>query len=71
MEPMDQELERRFTYHTPKDGQPAKYERIRDEMKKVALLVLDLCPQSREQALAFTKLEEACMWANAAIARRE
>jgi len=28
-------------------------------------------PESREQSLAITALEEAVMWANAAIARRE
>ena len=28
------------------------------------------CPESREASLAITKLEEAIMWANAAIARR-
>ena len=29
------------------------------------------CPESREKSLAFTKLEECIMWANAAIARNE
>jgi hypothetical protein len=28
-------------------------------------------PESREQSLALTNLEQAVMWANAAIARRE
>lgn len=29
------------------------------------------CPESREKSLAFTKLEECIMWANAAIFRNE
>lgn len=35
------------------------------------MLINDLTPNSREQAVAFTKLEESIMWANAGIARNE
>ena len=64
------ELTKRFTYHSPKDDQPERYEMIRDKGKELAIIINHLCPESREQSLAFTKLEEAVMWANAAIARR-
>ena len=63
------EIENRFTYHAPKEGQPKKYEAIRATAKLLAVLVNDLCPEGREKALAFTKLEEATFWANASIAR--
>ena len=66
-----QELRTRFTYHAPRDGQPEKYQQIRDAAHDLAVLVNDLCPESREKSLAFTELESAVMWANAAIARRE
>jgi hypothetical protein len=33
------------------------------------MLINDLCPESREKSLAITNLEQAVMWANAAIAR--
>ena len=65
------ELDLRFTYHAPKPGQPEKYEDIRDRARKLASLFDAVCPDSREKSLAFTKLEEAVMWANASIARRE
>ena len=65
-----EELENRFTYHRPKDDQPAKYEAIRGQAKALAELIVDLTPESREQSTALTKLEEVSMWANAAIARR-
>jgi hypothetical protein len=65
------EIKLRFTYHPPKGNQPQKYEAIRYEALTMALLINALCPMSREKALAITKLEEAVMWANAAIARRE
>ena len=60
----------RFTYHAPKEGQPEKYEAIRNKGFGLAQTIETLCPDSREQSLAITKLEEAVMWANAAIARR-
>ena len=66
-----EELDLRFVYHAPKPGQPEKYEEIRDRARKLASRFDALCPDSRERSLAFTKLEEAVMWANSAIARRE
>ena len=65
------ELENRFTYHVPKDDQPTRYVAIRDKGKEFAKLIDNYCPDSREKSLAFTKLEEAVMWANSAIARNE
>ena len=65
------EIDIRFTYHSPKTGQSNKYETIRQETKELAILFDAFCPESREKSLAITKLEEAVMWANAAIARRE
>jgi hypothetical protein len=66
-----EELETRFTYHPPKGDQPQKYELIRASSRQLAELVEQLCPESREKALAITNIEQASMWANAAIARRE
>ena len=65
------ELEKRFTYHPPKEGQPAKYELLRRQGKALAVLIDTNCPDSREKSTAMTKLEECIMWANAAIARNE
>ena len=62
-------IENNFTYHAPKDGQPEKYQAIREKAKELAYLIQDLVPPSREQSLAMTKLEECSMWANAGIAR--
>ena len=65
------ELEIRFTYHAPHGDQPSKYTRIRNRAYDFAELIDELCPDSREKSTAMTKLEEAVMWANASIARRE
>ena len=65
------DIEKNFTYHAPKQGQPERYELIRNKAKELALVIEKACPDSREKSLAFTKLEEAGMWANASIARNE
>ena len=65
------ELEKRFTYHAPKGDQAERYQSLRFQTKLLAGLFESMCPESREKSLAFTKLEEAIMWANSAIARRE
>ena len=67
----EEDLAKRFTYHAPKDTQPCRYVAIRDKAKELATLIMQCTPQSREQSLAITKIEEASMWANAAIARNE
>ena len=68
---MIQDLLKRFTYHAPKEGQAMKYEDIRNKARLLAEFIDDTCPDSREKSLAITALEEAVMWANAAIARNE
>jgi len=65
------DIEKNFTYHAPKAGQPEKYTNIRETAKEFAKLLDMACPDSREKSLAFTKLEECVMWANASIARNE
>lgn len=68
---MRDQLENNFTYHSPKDDQPERYAKIRDEAKSLAYTIQSNTPPSREQSLAITNLEQAIFWANAAIARNE
>lgn len=68
---MKSQIEHNFKYHAPKEGQPAKYELIRNKAKELALYIDRYCPVSREQSLAITKVEEAVFWANASIARSD
>lgn len=67
--PVNPNIENAFTYHAPKDGQPAMYQTIREKAKELAYLIDELVPDSLEKSLAMTKLEECSMWANAGIAR--
>ena len=70
-EPMVQRLINDFQYHPAVEDQQQRYERIRSDAQQLALLIVGHTPPGREQAVALTKLEEAVMWANAAIARNE
>lgn len=64
-------LEVAFTYHKPKADQPERYEQLRAAALTLANQMTTLAPASRELSLALTNLEQAVMWANAAIARNE
>ena len=65
------DIENNFTYHAPTPDQTVKYKSIRNHARFLATMIDELCPESREKSLAMTKLEEAVMWTNAAIARNE
>lgn len=67
----DEQINNRFEYHAPKGDQAARYEMNRENFATLAKLLRDNCPESRELSLAMTNLEQAMMWANAAIARNE
>lgn len=67
----DGELATRFTYHAPKGDQTERYQTIRDQAHILALHIDELAPDGDEKDLAVRSLEQAVMWANAAIARRE
>jgi hypothetical protein len=64
-------IETNFKYHPPKKDQPERYDRIRSKAKELAVVFAEDAPDSRELSLALTELENAVMWANAAIARHE
>jgi hypothetical protein len=64
------ELDNRFTYHPPvAEEKVASYQSIREAGRNLADLIVNNTPESREQSLAITKLEEVIFWANASIAR--
>jgi len=68
---MRERLENNFKYHPPKEGQADRYVRIRNAAKSFAEVIAEECPESRELSIALTSIEDASMWANAAIARNE
>ncbi len=71
--PNDQQLAMldNWHYHATIGDQEDRYKLINEMTKATASVVLSNTPPSREQSLAITKLQEARMWANAAIACNE
>ena len=66
----EDELAHRFAYHPPRTSDIAdQHQAVRNQLGRVAQDFEYRLPDSREKSLAFTKLEEAMFWANAAIAR--
>lgn len=64
-----QAISNRFTYHPPTTQQATTYRTIRMQAKELAFLIEEFCPESEEKRAALTRLDEAVMHANAAIAR--
>lgn len=64
-------IENTFTYHAPNESQIVKYAALRAEAQKLAYIIKDACPESREKSIALTKLQECIMMANASIAINE
>jgi hypothetical protein len=65
-------MDDRFKHHPPKsDAVIGLHQTMREVADHFFNVVTDYCPDSREKAIAITKIEEAMMWANAAIARNQ
>ena len=64
-------LEQTYTYHRPFGTQPERYIALREAGKALALLITQTVPPSREASVALTNVQQAVMWANAAIAINE
>lgn len=65
-------MEYNLTNHPPKlDITKMRMEKVRADALNLAYSIIDNCPESQEQSLALTKLEETVMQAIAAIARHE
>lgn len=69
---MNQEtLDNNFKYHKPSEADIISHTGVRNSGWYFAKEIFFLCPDSQEKSLALTKVEEAVMWANAAIARNK
>ena len=60
-----------FGFHPATEVTRPKHEEVRAKSLALAAFWLQTCPQSRELSLALTALQEATMWANAAVACNE
>lgn len=65
-------IEHNMTNHPPvREGIVDDFEELREQAKSFGKAIVDLCPVTRERALALTNLEQALMWAIAGLARNQ
>ena len=66
-----EQIDNIFTYHAPQGTQAERYVKLRSKAREYAILVNQLCPESREKSLGITAIQHSCQMANAAIAVNE
>lgn len=67
----NEEIQKLFAVHPPINDQPARYLALAGAAQTYAQTIQDGTPESKEKALALVAIQEAYMWANAAIANNE
>ena len=65
-----EEIANRFGFHKGTDITGPIHQRIRSKFRKLAEELDELLPDGRAKATAFTKLDEAAMWSNKAVAEQ-
>jgi len=66
-EEREREIRELFTYHLPSSAGVERHALLSKIFEAVGKVIERSCPDGREKALVFTKLEEAKMWASAAV----
>lgn len=64
-------IHERFSFHKASAMQVPSHESVRFRFKVIAIFMDVLLPECREKSMCLTKLQEAMMWANAAVALTE
>lgn len=65
-------MDDRFKHHAPSSQAVIdKHQAAREAANSFFGVIEEIAPAGREKALAITKVEEATMWLNAAIARNQ
>lgn len=63
-----EEIKNRFGFHKGTDVTMPKHQIVRESFKELSTILDETLPDGRAKSVAFTKLEEASMWANKAVA---
>jgi len=60
-------IDKPYAYHKPSADGLAKIRRLREHFSEGERLIHELCPASRQQAIAITNNETTAMWAIKAV----
>lgn len=66
---LHERVENDFQFHPATDKTGPMHDKVRELLRMAAHELIERVPEGRELSTALTKLEEAMMWSNAAIAR--
>lgn len=66
-DPMHEQVDHQFTYHTPSPVAVEAMKDIREKAKELAHLMVAHCPPSADRSAAIRLLRESVMTANASI----
>lgn len=67
----DTQLLDRWRHYKPHGDQSRRFIKINQSTRKLAAIILENCPRSRELSLALTHLENVRLWSNNAIMKNE
>lgn len=60
-------IDKPYAYHKPSEDGLAKITRLREFYSEGERLIREVCPPSRQQAVAITNNEQTAMWAIKAV----
>lgn len=60
-------MKKTYAYHSPSEQSKEKIKQLRELFSLVDDKIRELSPQSREQSVALTNLEQAAMWSIKAV----
>lgn len=60
-------MDKRVAYHHPSKQGLEKLHLLREAFSDILFQVEELCPETRERAVAITNIETAAMWANKSV----
>lgn len=66
----NEDIVNRFGYHKADDKTGPAHQNVRGAFIEFSKYLNEQVPDGRSKSLAFTKLEEAAMWANKAVAEQ-
>jgi hypothetical protein len=60
-------IDKPYAYHQPSESGLVKINALREAFSATERLINEICPPSRQRAVAITELETAAMWAIKAV----
>ena len=60
-------IDKPFAYHKPSADGLARITKLREHFSEGERLIREICPESRQRAVAITNNEQAAMWAIKAV----